>query len=390
MSNDKPTGGDHITQNMQPEQSGKNQAYDSDAAPDTDLLFGQDPFDEPLDNVFNSDDQLVLDDVYFEAAKNSVTVAGMVFSFLQPPYMNFSDQNHAKKKMKEAYNHGEYLLLYGYSGAGKTTIQEQLRDRYPVFIKLIDNFDELSPIQLIVTIGEMIGISLIQRGSQVSKIIDHLKAHPGYMFMFDNVSLTKPTSVPKLEMLRTINEKAHVPILVSGVKKLYDDLYSDKKFPSTCSIVSRMDECKLEGMSRSDAANYLTMVSKVENVNFTYPAHQALISTAVNEAVGGINAFTTIIGRCITMRRGIYYTSGGRTLPDKTKCIRPAVPNGKNYPGAELILTPPITPERLTIDEYLVADMLSDYKSHFPKLEKKKTEDSTEDNEPIYYTSSAG
>ena len=90
------------------------------------------------------------------------------------------------------------------------------------------------------------------------------------------------------------------------------------------------------------------------------------------------------------MRRGIYYTSGGRTLPDKTKCIRPAVPNGKNYPGAELILTPPITPERLTIDEYLVADMLSDYKSHFPKLEKKKTEDSTEDNEPIYYTSSAG
>ena len=67
-----------------------------------------------------------------------------------------------------------------------------------------------------------------------------------------------------------------------------------------------------------------------------------------------------------------------------SKCIRPAVPNGKNYPGAELILTPPRTPEQLTIDEYLVAKMQSEYKSHFPKIEKKKDSGSVdEDNSPI-------
>ena len=37
------------------------------------------------------------------------------------------------------------------------------------------------------------------------------------------------------------------------------------------------------------------------------------------------------------------------------------------------------------IDEYLVSRMQSEYKSHFPKLEKKKS-DSDEDSEPAYYT----
>ena len=31
--------------------------------------------------------------------------------------------------------------------------------------------------------------------------------------------------------------------------------------------------------------------------------------------------------------------------------LRPAVPEGKTYPGAELILTPPATPEPVLIDE---------------------------------------
>lgn len=38
----------------------------------------------------------------------------------------------------------------------------------------------------------------------------------------------------------------------------------------------------------------------------------------------------------------------------------------KTYPGAELILTPPATPEPVLIDEGMVSNMLNEYKSHFP------------------------
>lgn len=72
------------------------------------------------------------------------------------------------------------------------------------------------------------------------------------------------------------------------------------------------------------------------------------------------------------MARASYFTSDGRVLPDKTKCIRPAVPNGKEYPGAELIITLPATPETILIDEFLVSRMQSEYKTHFPKIERRK------------------
>lgn len=38
---------------------------------------------------------------------------------------------------------------------------------------------------------------------------------------------------------------------------------------------------------------------------------------------------------------------------------------GKTYSGAELILTPPATPESVLIDEGMVSNMLNEYKSHF-------------------------
>ena len=57
----------------------------------------------------------------------------------------------------------------------------------------------------------------------------------------------------------------------------------------------------------------------------------------------------------------------GHTFPDNTRCIRPALPDDKDYPGAELILTPPATSEPVLIDEGMVTIMLSEYKSHFPK-----------------------
>ena len=77
---------------------------------------------------------------------------------------------------------------------------------------------------------------------------------------------------------------------------------------------------------------------------------------------------TTIIGRCITIARVTYYNQPGHKFPEKTKCLRPAVPEGKAYPGAELILTPPATPVPVIIDDMLVSNTLAEYKAHFPKV----------------------
>ena len=133
-----------------------------------------------------------------------------------------------------------------------------------------------------------------------------------------------------------------------------------------CSLITRLDEHEMRGMRREDAGNYLNMVAGKEALRFTYPAQQALIRIALSINAGGIHAFTTIIGRCITLARVMYYKAPGRSFPNNTRCIRPAVPEGKTYPGAELILTPPATPEPVLIDEGMVSNMLNEYKSHFP------------------------
>ena len=112
---------------------------------------------------------------------------------------------------------------------------------------------------------------------------------------------------------------------------------------------------------------YLNLVADRENLKFSYTAQQALIRVALCTTMGGIHAFTTIIGRCITLARVQYYKAPGRSFPDHAACVRPAVPEGKQYPGAELILTLPITPDPVLIDEFMVTNMLAEYKSHFPK-----------------------
>lgn len=56
-----------------------------------------DPLDEPLE------EQLVLDDIYYEAARQYVTVDGMDYSFEKPRYMLYDDQARAKRKLKEAF-----------------------------------------------------------------------------------------------------------------------------------------------------------------------------------------------------------------------------------------------------------------------------------------------
>lgn len=333
-----------------------------------------DPFDEPLD--FTSDEVLVFNDTYFAAARNAITVDGMDYSFLKPPYMNFEDHIQTKKKLKEAFTQCEFLLMYGYSGCGKTTILEQFSEKYPHYVYLIKDFSYLAPMDLIVEMGKCINIPIKRRKSEVSVLIQALKYHPGIIFLFDEV-----TADPiKLSLLRKIHEDAHVPIVICGIPKLYRSLYDAKHFDEYCVVTSRMDEHELHGMRRIDAGNYLEMVSEKENVELTYHAQQALIATALNSSIGGIHAFTTIIGRCITLGRVLYYKTPGRTFPDHTKCIRPAIPEGKEYPGAELIVTPPTTPEPILIDEGMVSQMQSEYKSHFPKEKRASSKKLSEGN----------
>lgn len=62
-----------------------------------------------------------------------------------------------------------------------------------------------------------------------------------------------------------------------------------------------------------------------------------------------------------------YYKAPGHAFPDNTQYIRPAISGDKAYPGAELILAPPATPEPVSIDNSMVTNLLSEHKSHFPK-----------------------
>ncbi len=333
---------------------------------ETEIIGSADPFDEPLEP--QQSDRLILNDTYFAAARSAITVDGMAYSFLKPPYMNFGDQIRAKQKLKEAYTQREFLLLYGYSGCGKTTILTQFAEKYSNYIFLIRDFDALSPAQMLVEMGECINLPIKLRRNEIHNLKRQIEALQGVMFLFDEVTASSGSAFNKLEMLRRIHDETHVPIVICGVPLLHKTIYASNRFDYYCSIISRMDEHEMHGMQRSDAGNYIELVAKEENVRFSYPAQQALITTALNSGIGGINAFTTIIGRCITLARVQYYNSPGHSIPDKTRCIRTEVPGGAAYPGAKLILTLPVTPEPVHISEQMVSDMQSEYKSHFPKM----------------------
>lgn len=336
-----------------------------------------DPFDEPLEP--QKSDRLILNDTFFAAARGAITVDGMDYSFLKPPYMNFEDHIRAKQKLKEAYTQREFLLLYGYSGCGKATILTQFAEKYSNYIFLLRDFDSLSPAQMLVEMGECINMPIKLRTNEMSTLKHQIEALQGVMFLFDEVTAFSNSAFRKLEMLRRIHDETHVPIVICGVPLLHKTIYASNRFDHYCSLISRMDEYEMHGMKRSDAGNYIEMVAREENVRFSYPAQQALITTALNAGIGGINAFTTIIGRCITLARVHYYNSPGHTIPDKTRCVRTETPGDTSYPGAKLILTLPVTPEPVLISEQMVSDMQSEYKSHFPRVQSKKHPQQTPD-----------
>ena len=202
---------------------------------------------------------------------------------------------------------------------------------------------------MLVEMGACINLPIKLRKNELYNLKRQIEALQGVMFLFDEVTAGSNNAFVKLEMLRRIHDETHVPIVICGVPLLHKTIYASNRFDHYCSLISRMDEHEMHGMRRSNAGSYIEMVAKEENVRFSYPAQQALITTALNSGIGGINAFTTIIGRCITLARVQYYNSPGHSIPDKANCIRPEVPGDAAYPGAKLVLTLPVTPDSVHI-----------------------------------------
>ena len=92
----------------------KNEAIaETTANPNSMFPEEKDPFDKPLE------DNLIMNDTLFEEARNSVTVDGMEYSFLKPPYMNFDDQLRTKRKLREAYTQHEFSCCTAIPAAGR-------------------------------------------------------------------------------------------------------------------------------------------------------------------------------------------------------------------------------------------------------------------------------
>lgn len=93
------------------------------------------------------------------------------------------------------YTQREFLLLYGYSGCGKTTILSQFAEKYSNYIYLIRDFDALSPAQLLVEMGECINLPVKLRKSEMNNLKRQLKSLQGVMFLFDEVTAESASSL---------------------------------------------------------------------------------------------------------------------------------------------------------------------------------------------------
>lgn len=336
-----------------------------------------DPFDDPL----NMPDDL-WEFTAEEPEDTPIIIEDKCFEYLKPPYMLFDDQLHAKQKLREAFEQRLFLLLYGYSGSGKTTMLKQFASRFPEYVIYFDDFTSRNPVDFITQIGLRINQPLKQRNSEVNTLARALRLNSHRILLFDEVSIINQTaSLMKLETLRNLYMHSGVPIVICGTQKLYRDLTKDNAYDDYCALLSRMDEYKMEGMRASDAHNFLTMMTKDEKVAFTIQAREILVPIAVNKKMGGIRSFVTIIGRAVTHARAEYYTTGGRTIPDNARCVRPKLPGNGLYPGASVIYTLPVTPDVLTINEYLVASLLANYKTRFPGAKKKTAVQKVETND---------
>ena len=230
-------------------------------------LIPADPFDEPLEP--QESDRLILNDTYFESARGAITVDGMEYAFLKPPYMNFDDQIKAKQKLKEAYTQRELLLLYGYSGCGKTTILTQFAEKYSNYIFLLRDFDSLSPAQMLVEMGDCINMPIKLRTNEVHNLKRQIEALQGVMFLFDEVTASSNSAFRKIEILRRIHDETHVPIVLCGVPLLHKTIYASNRFDHYCSLISRIhiSEQMVSDMQSEYKSHFPKMATRTQTIH---------------------------------------------------------------------------------------------------------------------------
>lgn len=332
-----------------------------------DYVEDEDPFARSLDE----EEPPEPNDDFFRLSRRAIRLRGRSYQFMKPPYMNYPGQTAAKKKLKEAYSKGEFLMLYGHSGSGKSTLLSQFCSQFPNYIHLIDEFSSISPARMIQRMGECINLPLKQRKCDLEVLISALMNNSRTMFLFDNVDLDSSGACEKLNILCRIYKKTHIPICICGVNYLYKTLYDDKYYDRCCSAITQLDFHKLKTMTRNDAANYLCKVQSVERVRFSFPAREMLIKLALMERIGCTHAFTTVIGRAVTISRALYYDSEGHSFPDEAACLLLEDPDEEGESGAKRYLTLPPTPEVIPIGEGLVIDTMDNYKSMLREESKR-------------------
>lgn len=322
-----------------------------------------DPFDKPL-----PDPSAILNILNQYEAPSQLIYEGCCYRYTKPPYMLFEDQANAKRRLREAYAQRLLLLLFGYTGCGKSTVLRQLEEKYPGVVFYVNDFGSLTLSGLLQCMGACVHLPLKMRTSSKDTLIDTLKANPHVMFLFDEVDAFDVSgNMRKFDMLRKIHDVTGNPMVICGTNVLYNKLYSERNADRFGQLLRRLDECEMKGMLRSDAANYLNMVTREENVGFTFQARQILEPLALNAKFGGISLFTLLIGRAITLKRIQYFRSDGRSIPESAQCVHTPAKEGLSYPGPDTVISLPSTPERITIDEALVCSCMADFKRQLLK-----------------------
>jgi len=278
---------------------------------------------------------------------------GYPVNYMIPQYMPFDDQQRATQTLGEALNQGEIILFHGYAGSGKTTVLRRFADNHPSVL-FFEDFDSYSPFTMMYEIGNRIGVTLTRyKADNKATLIKHLKRQKKVMLMFDEADSTDKHNYGKLNVLRKIYDVANIPIVICGCtiffKYLFRSYGGEQHYAQ---LTTRALPCKLKGMFKEDAEQYMLTVSHQESIVFDKPAKKTLSSIATKEGRGGIRIFIKLISRCITLARGEYYRMEGHEISEDdlqfVECDS-FDPDGKEF----RVILPP-TPERIVITGQMI------------------------------------
>ncbi len=297
----------------------------------------------------------------------------MIFQPVRPPYKLIDDHYAAREALMETYSHCSYLLLYGYSGSGKSTILQQMAVAMPENVFYFSQSSQQSPSSLLGKIGERLGLSVKQRVSEIEPVVEALKLAGRKILIFDDIVLDSDIdNFKRVNMITSLYDATGHPVVICGTKALKQRLFNDHFLEKYDHIRSRLICAEVKGMTFSDAQAYLQMIQDEENIFFSVPARQQLSKIATNPSHSGIRKFTMMIGRITSNARRNYYSMPDHTIPDEVKCIDKVMTPGIDEPVPTSICILPKTPELLYISDEIVQDEITRCVASISKRPHKK------------------